>query len=353
MQQSLSPSPQGLQPRRDSISQAYTVCESPVSLVSPCKDLIAQTGAMLIDSHSMKFASPCYGAQTDATEHTQDLAPQRPPSRQHSSAPEGTAACTQDARASARSQQAHACALQVTQPIAVSSSVAQGWGAEAVTSMPLSQPAAIEEIARAQPASLPLYHSLPGMQHAPLAMHALPVNTGSHFYPAGPTWGQPQAAARLPASGAGVYSTSFCPGSGQSTFLPALMMQRQQAQGLPSQSFQPAAPNSGTAMRQLALSTAATADLLAGMAATTSQAHPDSASDLILAASATLQAFARAATSAQGSGPCPQGVSSTMMLSNPAVPPRQVLEQSCPQLSAVQQAWQPQQHTWSGAAQLF
>ena len=85
MQHSESPSPRQAGHARNSIGHAYTVCESPVSLVSPCKDLIAQTGAMLIDSHSMRFASPCYGVQSASTDHLQELAMQRPPSRQQSS----------------------------------------------------------------------------------------------------------------------------------------------------------------------------------------------------------------------------------------------------------------------------
>lgn len=100
-------------------------------------------------------------------------------------------------------------------------------------------------------------------------------------------------------------------------------------------------------MEQLALSTAATADLLAGMAANSSHAHPGSASDLILAASATLQAFARAAQCTQGPFVSQQalGHAGNMLLANPAAGPTSgsyLPEQQRQQLMFMQQ----QQQGW-------
>ena len=133
------------------------------------------------------------------------------------------------------------------------------------------------------------------------------------------------------------------------------MLQRQQAQGLPIYSLQQqGVPNSGSAMRQLALSTAATADLLAGMAANTSHAHPGSASDLILAASATLQAFARAAGSAQNPVGVQQGVGSSGLVLSNSAGVGHLPEQNRQQLPVMQQQWQmPPPQTWNGNTQLF
>ena len=199
---------------------------------------------------------------------------------------------------------------------------------------------------------------------AHIAVHMLPVSSSSSQFHQ-PVWDPAQTDAMLPSSMPGVLSTELGTSAAQSTFLPALMLQRHQAQGLPSHSLQQAMPSSGSAMRQLALSTAATTDLLAGMAANSSHAHPDSALHLIQAATATLHAFARAAQGPVG-GQQP-GNNSALMLSSSAVGPGQLPELHSQQLSGLQQQWQlqqqqlqqmpqqqqPQQQGWNGSAQLF
>ena len=256
MQHSESPSPRPRQPNRDSIGHAYTVCESPVSLVSPCKDLIAQTGAMLIDSHSMKFASPCYGGQTGSTDHAQELGPQRPPSRQQSSAPgqhpEDAAVCI-PGHASDRCQQTQVAHMQ-PQADQLRASVRHGneqsCCGEAANNMPPPQSTGIEEIARL---NVPIYQNLQGRQQAPtqFAMHMLPMSSSSQFHPASTGWIGSQSGSVPPPNGApGSFTTDFSANSApQSSFLPALMLQRQQAQGLPIYSLQQqGVPNSGTAV---------------------------------------------------------------------------------------------------------
>ena len=95
-------------------------------------------------------------------------------------------------------------------------------------------------------------------------------------------------------------------------------------------------------MEQLALSTAATADLLAGMAANSSHAH---ASDFILAASATLQAFARAAQSTQNQfvGQHGGGAADPRLLTSSTSGLGAVPEQQRQQLAYMQQLQQQQQ----------
>jgi len=91
------------------------------------------------------------------------------------------------------------------------------------------------------------------------------------------------------------------------------------------------------------------------MAANSSQAYPGPASDLILAASATLQAFARAAHSAQGNpfGAQPGLNQVGNRLFSSAVPgPGDLPEQQRQQVAFMQQHWQlqqqQQQQSWFG-----
>ena len=104
----------------------------------------------------------------------------------------------------------------------------------------------------------------------------------------------------------------------------------------------PHAVNGNTAIAELARSTAATADLLACMAANSSHVSPASASHLILATSATFQAFARAAQSTQTAAVAQQGSGAGGLLLTNTAAYSHMPEQQMQQMAHLQH-WQQQQ----------
>ena len=283
---------------------------SPIG-VSPSADLAAHAGAMLIDNPSARFNSPCHRFQSDPARDSQDLASSRPPSRQHSlseayhsRAPFRSA--TEPWQLDTAPRVLPPQQLQLPNPLAQDSlsrdNEDQGdWCADMANVLPESLSEDLLKM-RKSPASssgLPTQQaSLPNSSaHAMGSMPMLPIGSATYMPVTGFGWdtsrSEPVLSARAASSSQG---GDVAPRSVPTSLLPTLGMQSQQAQLVPA--GQPLATGAG-AMGQLALSTAATVDLLAGMAASNSQAHPHSASDLILAASATLQAFARSAQSAQ------------------------------------------------------
>ena len=377
MQQSETPSPAKVSLGRSSGGALpHVACESP-ALVSPGQDLIAQTGAMLLDNPTMRFNSPCHQFQSaPSARDLLELAAHRPPSRQHSSTEAHSAAQNAAAGSTAHMTQAaggrepaqhafvpqsHSADHQLTQG---SASRAHGedqrWCSDAVSSMPEPLSAGIEEMIRLHTYPVSMFQTDQASRQqagsTQLAMQMLPAASHSYQTQPGLRWEPIQSDSLVPAAMApGMYGTDMVTTSVQSTFLPALMLQRQQAQG-PSHSAGQGRGNQGRAMEQLALSTAATADLLAGMAANSSQAYPGPASDLILAASATLQAFARAAHSTQGNpyGAQPgQNQVGHRLFSNAVPGPGGLPEQQQQQVAFMQQQWQlqqqqQQQQSWFG-----
>ena len=387
LQQSETPSPAKESHGRSSGSAvSHAVCESP-ALVSPGKDLIAQTGAMLLDNPSLGFNSPCHRFHpAPSAGDLLDLTGHRPPSRQHSSteahssravaAQNGTAASTANMSSSAdrqqhrQTQRAFVAPCHQDQPLPQSSTVRYGeeqeWCSGATTTLPESMLAAPEEMARLRTSPVPMLQTDQAMRlqagtgSTQLAMQMLPAASSTYPPQTGFRWDPAYPDMVLPAGLVpGMYATDMATTSTQSAFLPALMLQRQQAQGEPSHSLGQPLGVQGSAMEQLALSTAATADLLAGMAANSSQSYPGSASDLILAASATLQAFARAAHSAQGNpfGVQPGvGQAGNMVLGTSTPMLGYAPDQQQQQIAFMQQQWQlqQQQQSWfgvNGAAQ--
>ena len=225
------------------------------------------------------------------------------------------------------------------------------WCADDVNILPDSHFASPEEMARLHTFPLPLVQTDQARlqpSSAQLAMQMMPVASSNYLSQTGLRCDAAHCDPLPPAAFPGMYASDLATRSSQSTFLPALMLQRQHAQAMTSHCSQSqSVPSRGSAMEQLALSTAATADLLAGMAANSSHAHPGSASDLILAASATLQAFARAAQCTQGPFGSQQalGNAGNMLLANPAAGPTSgshLPEQQRQQLMFMQQ----QQQGW-------
>ena len=371
LQHSETPSPRNASHARTSASgPPHAVYESP-ALVSPGQDLIAQTGAMLLDNPSMRFNSPCHRFQSGTSAaDLQDLAAHRPPSRQQSSTEARPSRPTQTAAAGStvhmtqatdrRQQQPHLPFLQAQHaqqgPVAaVRQNDDQDWDADAGSALHRSLSGRPEEMEQLCMSPVPMFqtdHSRQQASSQQLAMQMLPVASSSYLAQTGLRWDASNSDPLLSAGLAGMYGGDIASSSAQSTFLPALMLQRQHTQAMPGHSAGQPLPNRGTAMEQLALSTAATADLLAGMAANSSHAHPDSASDLILAASATLQAFARAAHSAQGpfGGQQSMGVAADRLLANSGSGVAQLSEQRRQQLAFMQQQWQlqHQQQGWPG-----
>lgn len=279
--------------------------------VSPSTDLAAQAGAMLIDNPSARFNSPCHRFQSDPGRDPQDSVPCRPPSRHHSSseAYHSTAAATEPW------QLATAPAALPPQQLQLQNSAAQDgfsrdnedqeeWCAGVANILPersedllrlRKSPASAFDFTT-QPA--PLSHSSP---HAMGSMPMLPIGSAAYLPVTGFGWDTSRLEPLLNSRGAVSQASDVAPSSEfmPTALLPTLGMQHQQAQLAPTHSTGQLPANGARAMEQLALSTAATVDLLAGMAASSSQARPRSASDLILAASATLQAFASSAQSTQ------------------------------------------------------
>ena len=289
--------------------------------VSPSADLAAQAGAMLIDNPSARFNSPCHRFQSDAGRDSQDLAPFRPPSRQHSSseayhsrAPSRSATepWQLGTTAAARPPQQ----MQLPNPSAQDSQSRNNedqeeWCADVASVLPESMSQDLLRIRKSPTGFSPEQASLPNSSaHAMGSMPMLSMGSGAYLPATGLDVGrsEPFVNARAPFSLGGDIASCSAP----TALLPTLVMHPQHTQLLPNHSAGQPLATGASAMEQLALSTAATADLLAGMAANSSQAHPRSASDLIRAASATLQAFARAAQSSQvhfpgHQGPLPNG----------------------------------------------
>ena len=334
-----------------------STCESP-ALVSPSTDLAAQTGAMLIDNPSMRFNSPCQRFQSGGG-NPQDLAPSRLLSRQHSStqaypsrAPSRSAADPRHFSAASAVGPSHMQLLRNSsaQTLPSRGDEDQEWCADVANILPESMS---EDLLRLRTSPVPAFQTEPvplpdGSMHGVGSLPMLPMASGGYLPAAGYGWDTsrsgPALTARAHSAHGAVVALSSAPA--------ALMMQRQHGQHLHSQSSGQPLASGGSAMEQLALSTAATADLLAGMAANSSQAHPHSASDLILAASATLQAFARAAQTTQGSFSGQQGLGRSSIAANQSIPGFGHLpEHQRQQLAFMQQQWQlqqQQQHGWFG-----
>ena len=336
-------------------------CESP-ALVSPSTDLAAQTGAMLIDNPSMRYNSPCQRFQS-GDGNTQVLVPSRLLSRQHSST-EAFASKAPSRSAADLGQFCAASAVGPSQMQLMCDSSAQThsgqgdedqeWSTDVANILPGT---VTEDMLRLRTSPVPAFQTenvpLPnGSVRTGSSIPMLPMVSGAYLSMTGYSWdtsrSEPAPVARLhSAHGAGVGLSSA-----PAAFLPALMIHPQQGQHLPCQSSGQSLASGGSAMEQLALSTAAIADLLAGMAANSSQAHPQSASDLILAASASLQAFARAAQSTQAPLSGQQGLGRAGTAANQSIPGLGHLpEHQRQQLAFMQQQWQlqrQQQHGWFG-----
>ncbi|DBA66352.1 TPA: hypothetical protein ACH3X2_002341 [Trebouxia sp. C0005] len=376
--QSETPSPAKASCGRSSGSALpHVACESP-ALVSPGQDLIAQTGAMLLDNPTMRFNSPCHHFHSaPSARDLLELAAHRPPSRQHSSTEAHSSRAAQNAAAGSTANmaqaagrhepaqhafvpQSHSADHQLTQGSACRAhGEDQGWCSDTVSTMPEPLSAGIEEMIRLHTYPVSMFQTDQASRQqagsTQLAMQMLPAASNSYLTQPGLRWDPIQSDSLVPAAMApGMYGTDMVTTSVPSTFLPALMLQRQQAQG-PRHSAGQGLGSQGRAMEQLALSTAATADLLAGTAANSSQAYPGPASDLILAASATLQAFARAAHTTQGN---PYGAQPGLnqvgnrMISNAVSGPGDLPEQQRQQVAFMQQQWQlqqqQQQQSWFG-----
>ena len=327
--------------------------------ISPSTDLAAHAGAMLIDNPSARFNSPCHRFQSEPGRDSLDLAPFRPSSRQqniseayHSRAPSRSA--TEPWQLGSAPRVLPPQQLQLPDPLAQDSSRKDNedqeeWCADVASILPESlsedllrmrKPPASASGLLTQQASL-----LNSSAHAMGSMPMFPIGSATYLPVTGFGWdtsrSEPVLNARAaPSSQGGDVAPRSVP-----TSLTTLGMQHQQAQLLPAHSSeQPLASGAG-AMEQLALSTAATVDLLAGMAASNSQAHPHSASDLILAASATLQAFARSAQSAQvpfsgHPGLLPNGAT---VISQAGQGLSRLPAQQRQQVTFLQQQWQLQQ----------
>lgn len=280
---------------------------SPVG-VSPSTELAAQAGAMLIDNPSARFNSPCHRFQSDPGRDPHDSVPFRPLSRQHSSseAHHSTAPATEPWQLRTAPMTLPPQQLQLQNAAAQDGFSRDNedqdeWCAGVANILPEMS----DDLLRlrkspadftTQPASLS--HS---SAHAMGSMPMLPVGSAAYLPVAGFGWDTSRLEPVLNTRAAPSQASHIAPSCEfmPTALLPTLGMQHQQTQLAPTHSTGQLPGSGARAMEQLALSTAATVDLLAGMAASSSQAHPRSASDLILAASATLQAFARSAQSSQ------------------------------------------------------
>lgn len=307
LQQSLSPSPvaQGTRP---------AASMSPVG-VSPSTDLAAQAGAMLIDNPSARFNSPCHRYQSDAGRNCHEPAPLRPPSRQHSSseAPHSSAPPPRSAAESGHPQTVRPSEEVPRQNLSAQDSLNRDdedheWCSDVANAVPESSSEELLIMRKFPPSGFTSEQAALTHNSAhPMGSLSLPP-VGAYLPATGFSWDSTRLES-VDARAAALQSGDAILSSVPAPFLPTLVMQRQHAQLLPSHTAGQPVPSGASAMVQLALSTAATTDLLAGMAANSSQAYPHPASDLILAASATLQAFARAAQSNHGSfsGALPNG----------------------------------------------
>ena len=290
---------------------------SPAGL-SPSTDLAAQAGAMLIDNPSARFNSPCHRYQSEAGRSCQDLAPLRPPSRQHSSseAPHSSAS-PRLAAESGHAQTLHPSEEMQLQSLSAQHSLSrdndedQEWCADVPDIVPQLSSEELLSMRKSPPSGfITEQTALPHSSAHPMGSLPLaPGGSGAYLPVTGVSWDSSRLDSVMDARAASLQGGDAVLSSMPATFLPTLVMQRQNAQLLPSPTAGHPVVSGASAMVQLALSTAATTDLLAGMAANSSQAHPHPAADFILAASATLQAFARAAQSNHGSysGALPNG----------------------------------------------
>ena len=318
LQDSDTPSPAKHHAQHADVARSCPASESP-ALVSACGDLVAQTGAMLIDDPCIRFNSP--GPTHSA--HASNKILDRLQGQQHPASCQG---CTPEPALTASSG-----------PAAETSSISMIQPAQPpfshTASCPLSQ--------QGPAASFPNFqHCAPGMftdwrldrcSPWPEAMSlscdfsqrpgsALPYQlqpeagrfaTSSRPYSAqlplmsGHSYkAQNQASWDLthPASAVSNPVCSVPARSGYSSSYRALGFGfGDHASAVHNMAFLPPVLMQGgaqqTAMQQLAQSPSATANLLACMAANTSQATPAPGSDLIMAASSTIQAFALAAQS--------------------------------------------------------
>ena len=263
---------------------------------------------MLIDNPSARFNSPCHRFQSDTGRDPQDLAPFRPLSRQHSSseAHHNTAPATEPWQLGTAPMTLPPQQLQLQNPatqdgFSRDNEDQEEWCAGVANILPEMS----EDLLRLRKSPADFTTQPASMSHSSAlamgSMPMLPVGSAAYLPVTGFGWDtsrlEPMPNSRAASSQASDVAPSceFMP----TTLLPTLGVQHQQAQMVPIHSTGQLPASGAGAMEQLALSTAATVDLLAGMAASSSQAHPRSASDLILAASATLQAFARSAQSTQ------------------------------------------------------
>ena len=353
LQDSETPSPTG-----DPVSYVATsggpTSESP-QLVSPCGDLVAQTGAMLIDDPCIRFNSPFPKLPRIAP--AQGVA--HPGTHTQTDANFGLQFNT--TAASAGSSMAHqgrqvgfgqfaSCSMQQSQtaPLQSFQHSASGlfpdWALDRASPSPEPMSSSPEHIQRPTSSYLQPDMVRPGLNCGNFLLHVMPV-TNSNYGSTGnwslqqPGFGFPSSrATNLPHSDArhvygyaqpvqGLSATAQCQNR---SFLPLYS-------GAP-----PHAVNGNTAIAELARSTAATADLLACMAANSSHVSPASASHLILATSATFQAFARAAQSTQTAAVAQQGNGAGGVLLTNTAAYSHMPEQQMQQMAHLQH-WRQQQ----------
>ena len=275
--------------------------------VSPSTELAAQAGAMLIDNPSARFNSPCHRFQSDPGRDPQDLAPFRPLSRQRSSSEaHHTAPAREPWQLGTAPMTLPPQQLQLQPPAAQDgfsrdNEDEEEWCAGVANILPEMS----EDLLRLRKSPADFTTQQAAMSHSSAhamgSMPMLPASSAAYLPVTGFGWDTSRLEPMLNSRAASSQASDIAPSSEfmPTALLPTLGMQHHQAQLAPTHNTGQLPVSGARAMEQLALSTAATVDLLAGMAASSSQAHPRSASDLILAASATLQAFARSAQSSQ------------------------------------------------------
>ena len=336
-------------------------CDSP-ALVSPCGDLIAQTGAMLIDDPCIRFNSPGprFPSQDPITGlfhpvlngHNSDVGFDVP---QNSVAASSNDNQPQNGRQLGFGQ-GSSCSMQQGQTVPLqsfqrsTSGMFPDWGMERASPSPEPVSSSPEHIHRPASSSVPYLQSellRPGVNYGHLP---LPTVSSTHIQSDSRNkWDLHRPESVFPTYGMTMFPSYDAGGTfgyTQPMHGHAATMQCQNTSILPAYSgAAPHAAHGNTAMEQLALSTAATADLLACMAANSSQASPAPGSRLILAASATIQAFARAAQSTHSAAVAQRGVAGGsaggMLLTNPALYPHLPEEQR--QQMAYLQQWQQRQ----------
>lgn len=338
---------------------AVTDGDSP-TFVSPCGDLIAQTGAMLIDDPCIRFSSPRLPNSASAnvlanavtTGHSTDA--DFDLSYEAVAAPSGIN-MLQAGRHDTVGHQSSSSSMPQGQvaPLHPFQQSAAGmfpeW-MERASPSPEPMNSSPEHIQRPPSSSMSYFHSevvRPGLTCS--STQVLPVSRSSYFPSCPSNWDLQRAASSFPSSGVTTFP-SYDAGNGFA-YAPGMQnypasVQGQNATFMPAyQGAAPHAAHGNSAMEQLALSTAATADLLACMAANSSQASPAPGSHLILAASATIQAFARAAQSTHTAAVAQRGVPSNsaagVLLTNSALYSH-LPEQQQQQMAYLQQ-WQQRQ----------